>query len=215
MGLTISTGILADFKENEPEGYEAYKIIFDNINVILEANNVAPHYEPETLHITPLQFGGFPYSFLHHLRRFAAHVWENRDNENLDWTPSPFPTDDEPGADPVLEDHYSYMSSHLLTHSDSEGFYIPVDLPEVLFDTDKNPVPGAMIGSSYSLLQELKSLTTHLGIGLDENNNLTNVDKLNSIIEMEDDFWIEILVCVTLLDAVKFSIENKTAILFN
>ncbi|WP_179352068.1 hypothetical protein [Winogradskyella vidalii] len=215
MGLTILTGVLADFKANEPEGYQAYKVIFENINTILAKNGVDAHKEPDEMEKEPLQFGGFPYSFLHHLRRFAAHVWDNKDNENWDWTPTPFPTEDEPGADSILEDHYSYMSSHLLTHSDSEGFYIPLELPEVLFDNDKAPVPGAMIGSSYTLLQELKSLTTPLGIGLDEQNNLTNVDELNKIISNEGDFWIEILVCVTLIDAAKFSIENKTAMLFN
>jgi len=215
MGLTISSGILVDFKENEPEGYEAYKVIFDNINTILIKNGVETYQEPNEMEIEPLQFGGFPYSFLHHLRRFAAHVWEHKDNENWDWTPTPFSPEEEPEGDAILEDHYSYMSSHLLTHSDAEGFYIPVALPEVLFDTDKAPVPGAMIGSSYDLLKELKSLTKHLGIGLDENNDVTNIDELNKIVADEGDFWIEILVCVTLLDAAKFSINNKTAIAFN
>jgi len=215
MGLTISSGILADYKENEPEGYEAYKVIFENINTILIKNGVETYQEPDEMEIEPLQFGGFSYSFLHHLRRFAAHVWEHKDNENCDWKPTPFSIDDEPEADSILEDHYSYMSSHLLTHSDNEGFYIPVELPEVLFDTDEAPVPGAMIGSSYDLLKELKSLTTHLGIGLDENNNLTNIDELNKIVADEGDFWIEIIVCVTLLDAAKFSLNNKTAIVFN
>lgn len=213
MGLTISTGILADFKDNEPEGYEAYKVIFDNINIILTENNVEPYQEPDAMETEPLQFGGFPYRFLHHLRRFLAHAWENEDNDN--WVPTPFSPEEEPEGDAILEDHYSYMSSHLLTHSDAEGFYLPIELPEVLFDTDENPVPGAMIGSSYSLLKELKSLTPHLGIGLDENNSITNVDELNTIIKNESDFWIEILVCVTLIDAAKFSINNHTAILFN
>ncbi|WP_299779016.1 hypothetical protein [uncultured Formosa sp.] len=213
MGLTISSGILVDLKENEPDSYEGYKVIFENINTILIKNGVEPYQEPVVMERTPLQFGGFPYSFLHHLRRFLAHAWENEDNEN--WEPKPFSSEEDPTGDAVLEDHYSYMSSHLLTHSDAEGFYLPVELPEVLFDTEKNPVPGAMIGSSYSLLKELKSLTKHLGIGLDENNMVTNIDELNKIISNEGDFWIEILVCVTLMDAAKFSIENNTAILFN
>ena len=213
MGLSIITGILVDFIENEPQGYQAYEVIFENINAILVKNNVAPYQEPKVMETSPLQFGGFPYSFLHHLRRFAAHTWENEDNDN--WNPTAFSAEDEPSADAILEDHYSYMSSHLLTHSDVDGFYIPVALPEVLFDTDEFPVPGAMIGSSYDLLNELKSLTTHLGIEIDEDNKLTNVDELNTIISNEGYFWIEILVCVTLIDAAKFSIENKTAILFN
>lgn len=215
MGLSITSGILVDFKENEPEGYEAYKVIFENINTILAKNGVEPYQEPEEMEIEPLQFGGFPYSFLHHLRRFAAHAWEHKDNENWDWTPTPFSIDDEPGADSILEEHYSYLSSHLLTHSDADGFYLPVELPEVLFDSEETPVPGAMIGSSYDLLNELKNLTKHLGIGLDEHNNVTNIDELNRVVADEGDFWIEILVCVTLIDAAKFSILNKTAILFN
>jgi len=76
MGLSIITGILVDFIENEPQGYQAYEVIFENINAILVKNNVAPYQEPKVMETSPLQFGGFPYSFLHHLRRFAAHTWE-------------------------------------------------------------------------------------------------------------------------------------------
>jgi len=213
MGLAITSGILVDFKENEPEGYEAYKTYFDNINIILAKNNVTPHQEPDVLERASLSSGGFPYSFLHYLRRFAAHVWENEGDDN--WKPILFSPDDEPGADSILEDHYSYMSSHLLTHSDSEGFYIPVELPEILFDNDEAPVPGAMIGSSYDLLRELKSLTKHLGITLNENNIVSNLPELNEKIQAKGNFWVETLVCATLLDAAKFSITNNTAIVFN
>lgn len=215
MGLAITSGILADFIENEPEGYQAYKVIFENINNILAKNNIEAHQEPETLDRAPLHSGGFPYVFLHFLKRFAAHVWENRDNENWDWTPTPFPIDDEPGQDPILEEHYSYLSSHLLTHSDAEGFYLPVELPEVLFDTDENPVPGAMIGSSYDLLSELKSLIKFLNIQLNEDDIISNLPEINQKIQDKGDFWVETLVCATLLDAAKFSILNKTAILFH
>jgi len=215
MGLAITSGILADFAKNEPEGYEAYKVIFENINTILTENGVAPYKEPDALEGKTLSTGGFPYSFLHHLRRFAAHVWEHKDNENWDWVPTPFSPEEEPEGDAILEDHYSYLSSHLLTHSDSQGFYIPVELPEVLYDTDKAPVPGAMIGSSYDLLKELKSLTKHLGINLNEDDIISNLPELNEKIKNEGDFWIETLVCATLLDAAKFSINNKTAIVFN
>ncbi|MFB9053881.1 hypothetical protein ACFFVB_12415 [Formosa undariae] len=213
MGLGITSGILVDFIENEPEGYEAYKAIFDNINVILEKNNLEPHQEPDVLDRAPLFSGGFPYDFLHHLRRFAAHTWENEYEEN--WVPTPFSPEEEPQGDEILEEHYSYMSSHLLTHSDTEGFYIPVELPEILFDTDEAPVPGAMIGSSYDLLKELKTLTKPLGITLNENDSVTNLTELNKRIHDKEDFWVETLVCATLLDAAKFSITNKTAIVFN
>jgi len=215
MGLTITSGILADFIDNEPEGYQAYKVIFDNINTILKANHITPHLEPDVLDTKPLYSGGFPYAFLHILRRFAAHVWENKDQDNDNWVPSPFLIDDAPGEDPILETHYSYMSSHLLTHSDSEGFYIPVKLPEVLFDTDASPVPGAMLGSSYNLLSELKSLTKHLGIILNEEDIISNLPEINQEIQDEGDFWVEKLMCATLLDAAKFSITNNTAIVFS
>lgn len=213
MGLEITSGMLAEFKGSEPEAYNAYKKIFKNINVVLATNNLEPHNEPEEMENEALQFGGFPYSFLHHLRRFLAHAWENEDDEN--WKPKPFSPNEDPGVDSVLEDHYSYMESHLLTHSDAEGFYLPVKMPEVLFDIEEARVPGAMIGSSYSLLEELKGLTKYLGIELDDNNDIMNVQQLNEIIQENGDFWIEILVCASLIDAAKFSINNNTAILFN
>jgi len=72
-----------------------------------------------------------------------------------------------------------------------------------------------MIGSSYDLLRELKSLTKHLDIQLNEDDIISNLPEINQKIQDKADFWVETLVCATLLDAAKFSILNKTAILFN
>jgi hypothetical protein len=61
-----------------------------------------------------------------------------------------------------LGEHLDF-DSHLLNHSDCEGFYIPLDCSDFIID-DK--APGGILGSSYRLLDELILLAPALGIDL-------------------------------------------------
>ncbi|MDO6490860.1 MULTISPECIES: hypothetical protein [unclassified Cellulophaga] len=210
MGLTITSGILADFIKNEPEGYEAYKAEFEQVNKLLELNGYKIHLEPNKLDVEPLNVGGFPYSFLHYLRRFFAY---HMNNEN--WTPTPFDENLDPAADAIVEEETSMFYSHLLVHSDCVGYYIPIDFEDVIFDTDEYPVPGAMIGSSYGLLTDLKSVAKKLGVELNENLEVQSKETLYKTIDNQGDFWIEKIVWLTLFEAANYSIKNKTAIVFN
>ncbi|MCL5246221.1 hypothetical protein M4I21_10410 [Cellulophaga sp. 20_2_10] len=210
MGLSITSGILVDFLENEPEGYEAYKVEFEQLNKLLELNGYKPHIEPSKLDVESIQVGGFPYSFLHYLRRFFAYYMND---EN--WVAKPFSTDLDPANDPIVEEESSMFYSHLLVHSDCEGYYIPIDFEEVIFDTEEITVPGAMVGSSFGLLTDLKSIAKKLGIELNENLEVQNKEGLYNTIDDQGDFWIEKMVWLTLFEAANYSIKNKTAIVFN
>ena len=210
MGLSITSGILADFLENEPEGYEAYKIEFEQLNKLLELNGYKPHIEPSKLDVDPIHVGGFPYSFLHYLRRFFAYYMNDED-----WVVKPFDTELDPANDPIVEEESSMFYSHLLVHSDCEGYYIPIDFEEVIFDTDEITVPGAMVGSSFGLLTDLKSIAEKLGVELNEKLEVQNKEDLYKTIDDQGDFWIEKMVWLTLFEAANYSIANKTAIVFN
>lgn len=210
MGLSITSGILADFINDEPEGYEAYKAEFDQVNKLLELNGYKPHLEPNELGVDPLHVGGFPYSFLHYLRRFFAYHMNDKN-----WTPIPFDENLDPAADTIVEEESSMFYSHLLVHSDCAGYYIPIDLKDVIFDTDEYPVTGAMIGSSYGLLTDLKSVAKKLGVELNEKLEVQNKETLYKTIDNQGDFWIEKIVWLTLYEAANYSIKNKTAIVFN
>ena len=202
MGLAVEVGMLADLLENDPEGAEWLREQFDLVNSVLAENNLPPHDEPEVLgsldNRVPIL--GYPYSFLHYLRRIAAHV-----SEHPGWQAEAFPDSDDPAADPVVDKHSALMRSHLLCHSDCEGFYLPMQFQEIIFD-DKNRIPGAMLGSSFMLMQELTAIAPSLGINL-ANGELGDeeVVRINHEVESESPLWIEKLVWLSLFEAARLS----------
>ncbi|MGH7297815.1 MAG: hypothetical protein ACRELB_22945, partial [Polyangiaceae bacterium] len=65
------------------------------------------------------------------------------------------------------ESFVSRMTSprhHLLHHSPWEGFFVPVDFPEVLEDDE---LPGGSLGSSVRLREELVRIAAPLGISIE------------------------------------------------
>jgi hypothetical protein len=109
------------------------------------------------------------------------------------------------------------MDSHLLCHSDCEGFYFPVPFENVVIDDkDKGRIEGGLLGSSFQLLEELKAMAPALGIRL-ENGHLpdSEVDAIRADVESEADLWIERGVWLTFYEAARLSIQHKTAICFS
>lgn len=75
MGLAVSVGTLADFLENDPEGAEWFEGDFEIVNGVLASAGLPPHIEPRELPRldSRASLDGFPYSFIHYLRRAYAH----------------------------------------------------------------------------------------------------------------------------------------------
>src|SRR5262245_8268855 len=73
MGLEVSVGVLA-CDEPDPEGVEWLRRGFRQVKRVLAAHGLPPHEEPESLPDIPYrgQLLGFPYSWLHYLRRAVA-----------------------------------------------------------------------------------------------------------------------------------------------
>ena len=209
MGLNITVGILADLAENDPEAIEELMPDFEIIIRLLRLNNLPEHREPTQLPMLNDRSGAssFPYSFLHRLRRFYAKLIA-RPVE----LPEPLTENESPAHDPIL-DEVGSAKHHLLWHSDCEGYYIPVDFPEVLTGEG---IAGAGIGSSVRLLGELTQIANPLGIAL-KNGKLSDTDAA-SIAEADEvnggPFWIERLVWLTLYEASRLSIEHRAAIHF-
>lgn len=213
MGLTIAFGLLADLVENDTEGAEWLRESFAAINQVLEEIGMPRHDEPEqlpTLHHRAA-IDSFPYSYMHYLRRFYAHA-----TSDPDWIPCPTPADEDPADDPVLEEETYMMSSHLLCHSDAEGFYLPVEFSEVIVDEqDAGRIPGGLLGSSVALRNELVEITAKLGIEMTGNElSDAEADRVNREVANEVGFWIEKMVWLALYEAARLSIEHKTAICF-
>ncbi len=209
MGLAITVGILADLAENDLETVEAVGADFDVINEVLRRNGLPDHHEPTSLPEFDDRTGinGFPYSFLHYLRRFHA-----RRIAQPDQVPAPLAEGESPAHDPVLEEVGS-PRHHLLWHSDCEGYYVPIDFPEVLAG---DGIAGAGIGSSVRLLDELKLVAAPLGIVLHDG-KLSDADAASIAEEDEKNggpFWIERLVWLALFEAARLSIEQRAAVHF-
>lgn len=212
MGLGVSVGMLADLSENDPEGAEWLRESFQSVNALLAANQLPLHLEPETAISEGSRCGcdSYAYSSLHYLRRIYAHV-----SQDPHWKPEPVGEDESPTDDPAVDQETNLMRSHLLCHSDAEGFYVPVDFEDVIFD-DGDTVPGGMLGSSQRLMEELVVLAPYLEIWLDDGElSDSEASRLNEEAEGEKNpFWIEKLVWLSLFEAARLSLKHKVAICF-
>jgi hypothetical protein len=209
MGLAITVGILAELAENDPEGVEHVGADFEIINDVHHRPGLPEHREPSTLPKLDDRtgIGSFPYSFLHHLRRFYAKRIAQSDR-----VPEPVAEGESPAHDPFL-DQVSSPRHHLLWHSDCEGYYVPLDFPEVLED---DGIAVAGIGSSVRLLDEFRLIAAPLGIVL-RDGRLSDADAASIAEEDENTggpYWIERLVWLALFEAARLSIEHRAAIHF-
>jgi hypothetical protein len=211
MGLAIEVGGLAGLAELDSEGAEYLRASFERVNTLLAKNGLPAHVEPEKLPNLDnrCSLDSYPYSFLHYLRRAFAHRVQNPL-----WIAAPLPEGGDPGDDPVVEQITSRQTSHLLCHSDAEGFYLPIDFAPILFD-DANQIPGGMVGSSYRLRDELVLVAPALGIQLAGNLLLNEeAEAINSDLDKGEGIWIERIVWLSLFEASWLSIEHNAAIEF-
>jgi len=227
MGLAVCVGMLAELLEDDPESAEGFEEELAEVNRVLAAAGLPPHTEPRG----PLDLDsrasidGFPYSFIHYLRRAYAHRVLSPD-----WVATPLADDVDPTADPKIQALLDGCESHLLCHSDAEGFYVPVDFDEVLFDGDggdeeeaegdadiEEPagLPGGMLGSSQRLLEELVFVAPALGIRLDDGRlSDEEAERIDALIDEDDGLYREYVSWLLLYESARLSIEHRTAIVF-
>ncbi|RUR68462.1 hypothetical protein ABL849_07770 [Variovorax sp. 375MFSha3.1] len=238
MGLAVCVGMLAELLEDDPESAEGFEEELAEVNRVLAAAGLPPHTEPRG----PLELDsrasidGFPYSFIHYLRRAYAHRVLAPD-----WVATPLADDVDPTADPKIQALLDGSESHLLCHSDAEGFYVPIDFQEVLFDSDGSDedeeeddaqeeadeaegdadleelsgLPGGMLGSSQRLLEELVFVAPALGIRL-ENGKLSDeeAERIDALIDDDNGLYREYVSWLLLYESARLSIEHRTAIVF-
>ncbi len=213
MGLAIGVGMLAKFDGVDGKAAARIRRDIDAINTELEARDLRKHREPESFDESldsRASLTSFPYSWLHYLRRFAAHVM--RDPK---WVPYPVEPGEDPAEDPVLRQMYRDMDSHLLCHSDSEGYYVPVDFSELILDPE-HEISGGVVGSSHQLRRELSVLSDALEIQLDDDGQLSDgvAQEVSEQRPTSIPFAIERLVWLALWESTRLSIERRTAIVF-
>jgi hypothetical protein len=209
MGLAVGVGLLEDLTRNDAEGAQWLRRELAALDPILARAGLPAHREPDRFEVPLFQLRrsctSFPYSFLHYLRRAFAHVRVGL----------PIPDDDElrPEHDAVVEDASTMFDSHLLCHSDAEGYYAPVDFAEPIFDDE---VLGGMLGSSQGLLRELVEVAPHIGVELTSEGRPTPVCEAElQAIEDSGPLWRERLVWYTLFEAASLSLRFNTLIVFH
>lgn len=214
MGVNFSVGMLADLMQHDSEGAKSFKQSLNNINAVLAENDLPEHNEPIELPDleSRAELDGYPYSFLHHLRRVYA-----RCINDPDWVPVVLPEGDDVANDPIVDEESCMFESHLLCHSDCEGFYLPVKFEEIIIDEkDLERIEGGSIGSSYQLHDELISIADKLNIKLVDKQLYDNeVEKIHQQVESETGLWIEKLMWLALFEASRLSIQHNTAICFS
>jgi hypothetical protein len=211
MGLAVSVGIMAEMLSiGEDEGVAHFRADFDRLSAALAADGV-DWREPESADVPPMRqhAGSFPYSYLHYLRRTFALLQRGE-------PVTPVASPDELDRDEhKVSDETTMMSSHLLCHSDCEGYYVPVDFPEPLFlPEDAGIEGGGMVGSSQGLRAELVRCAPALGIRLDDGSLPDEEAARLYDIPDEADFGIETVVWLTLYEATRVSIARGHAIVF-
>jgi len=212
VGLAISVGVLVDLLENDPEGAEWLQQGLAVVNEVLAAADLPPHHEPREL--PPMRsraaIGGFPYSFIHYLRRaYAIRAAEP------DWVATPVEDGVDPSEDPAVDDALADMQSHLVCHSDAEGYYVPVDFDEVLYAEPDQELPGGILGSSYRLRDELVLVAPALGITLTDGQlSDEEVARIGRLIDADEGLHREYVSWLRLYESARLSIAHKTAIVF-
>lgn len=205
MGLAISSGEYASALKEDPEGAGWMESDFNVINSALRKSGLPEHTEAEEIpEVVMSSIEGFPYSFLHYLRRvYALH--------RLGKPVTPANGDLTPEDDELIMQASELMDSHLLCHSDAEGYYVPVDFEEIVFDEE---LPGGLLGSSNKLFSEILKIAHLIGIPVEgEDISESTAQELAEFKESHP-YYIERIVWFSLFENCKKSIEYKTLISF-
>lgn len=204
MGLAVCVGLLADLLEHDSEGAEWLRQGIAGLNTALAENGLPSHREPEQLELPSFRgCHSFPYSFLHYLRRAYAY--------SVEGLPAPTGelTDEQ---DALVTDVSTLFESHLLCHSDAEGYYVPQDFAEPIFH---DSVPGGMLGSSVALLRELRAVAPAIEIELHETGLPgTTLDALADV-GQEARYYQEWIVWLALWEAAQASADQGTLLVFS
>ena len=229
MGLSLEVGILADLKDSDEEGVEYHREAFERLNTFLASRGLPRHSEPLDCEVWSADMAG--YSTLHDVRRIAAYLDCDRQ--------LPAASTGQSSKDPCLEGYWAAVEGkesgfvgrlfrprpkyrrefdHLIIHSDAEGYYLPIDFPDVLFPPAHLEIAGGMVGSVPRLLQEIERLARRLEIPVGVE---TDTDELSDLLRAplaEGPLWQrygrESFGCVTLREGCRHAMATGAALVF-
>lgn len=199
MGLSIGLG-LDDYRRADN---------LTAINRALAGDGVGPFEEPPRpsdldRQVPPTSYG---YSDVRLLRQYYAHVIKTGN------PPTPQTTEAELRA--LVQEEGAMLSSHLIVHADGQGYYVPIDFVDPVFDAAEQ-VYGGIIGSSQRLQRELLVCAAPLGIEIDSDQRISesSLQRIWTVVRDEGPFWRELYIWVGLYDATRLSIRHGLIIMF-
>jgi hypothetical protein len=215
MGLAVSVGQLAFLRIYDPDEVEAFKEDLRGVNRVLASNGLPMHTEPESLPDIEdrVAIGAIPYGCLQHVRRAVAYAM--RPSKRF----RPLREGQDPSADPVYDAVLFSFESHLVCHSDCQGFYIPIDFPEPLYDELRDDDPdvliGGILGSSQGGLRELVLAAPLLDIPL-KDGRLSDKDAwaICGHTEGAHPHWVARQAWLYIFERLRQSVEFGTAAVF-
>ena len=185
MALTVTVG-----KHPYQDGTSGYRAELEEIAGLLAKDGIT--WAPPDAEVGTLFHGDLPYSFVHYLRRvFALH------DNGLPVTPAAGQGDLD-SARPQVIRTTEMLDSHLLCHSDYDGYYVPVDLDE--------PLPR--VASAVHLMAELVAIAPLIGIRLGADGSPPRPDE-------DDDYATERETWLVLHDACRASLDSGHPIVFS
>lgn len=212
MSIAVTVGITTALSGIDDEGAARNRAALDQLSAALAAEGVSWQERYDTV-VPPTRphLRGFPTSQLHQLRRVLALV-------DAAEPVTPVVSAGELAADrELIDDQASLLASHLLCHSDSAGYYVPVDFGDPLFlPAGAGVAGGGMVGSSQGLLVELRRCAPALGVRLDPAGDLPDTEAARLFAVPDDaDFAAETQTWLTLHEACRASIASGRAIVFH
>lgn len=228
MGLDVTVGYLNEITRDDPSFLPEISAWFDGLNAYLESVGLPPHVEPANCSEKSWQMYG--YSGLHYLRRIAAYLDVHGK--------LPPPGDNNAPDDPMLAEYYNLANlsrgnffdrlfrrppktrtfDHLMQHSDAEGFYLPLDFPDVLIPDEELEIPGQLVGSAVRLKRECERLASELKLPLDLDPEAEEVWEATETQGEGETHWqryaIESFTCLRLYAACKYSLHTGAAVVF-
>lgn len=211
MSLSVWVGGLSEcLKSEDRSERSAARRDLREINRLLVANGLPRHTEPETLPRMRSRYRGLglPYDWLDYLRRAIAFARQAPDEF------TPVAKGEDPAEDGWIEHEWALNESHVICHSDCEGYYVPVDFPDPLHHDSDDEIGGGILGSSYAGMRELLLVAPLINIPLRRGVvSAEIIARINR--ERRGRFYIERQVWMELFEAFRLSIKHGTAVKFN
>jgi hypothetical protein len=213
MSLGITVGRLAfSLQDGDEEFVERVRQDLHEVNRVLAAHRLPAHVEPESIPKLRRRscLDHMPYSWYARLQRAVAFSWQ---------APEEFTAarDDEDDLEhPHVATEMALRRSHLICHG-GEGYFVPIDFPDPLFDARKRLV-GGVLGSSQAAAQELAAVAPLLDIRLTRGSLSDAVaEAINEElkVEVEGPFYQERQAWLILFESFRLGIEHRVSVCFH